>query len=192
MVSIDGIEVRLVNIKAPKIAFDMDGKAFKYVDKDGKQVKKVPKPKVADVWKYVDDEGKPVADFEGTHYKSKDGKPVGEFKATTAVAGQKFDLREMGYLVTNTHTYMVVSEHLKERLKELASEGKGLSFKYIGTSRGHQAYRAVVYYDIELDRSLMRLFSGDIRKNDLDEDTEAKEITADPDVETLDLDDLEV
>jgi hypothetical protein len=178
-----GCEAREVPIKPKEIAFDKEGKSTAYVDSKGNKVKKIQLQ--GSEYKWVYDNG---SECSSKTFKSIKGKPVKPFSKTTVINKyDTIDIKDMGQMVNNELTYMLVSSQLKDKLKELA--GQGLSFKFV--NRGFKVYRAVAYYDTALDRSLMRCFRGDLRQVDLTEGEEISEIET-SDVESLDLDSLEV
>jgi hypothetical protein len=186
MIVLDGIEVKDVPIKPAEIEFDKDGRKQVYLDKDGKRVTKTQVQAAKYVWAYEDG-----AEFDGKPYKSIKGKPVKEFQKTTLIDKfQEFDMADLKHMIKNEHTYLLVSDKLKSKMIGLSDANKGLSFKYV--IRGFKIYRAVVYYDRELDRVLMRLFRGDLRKCSLDEVEDTQIDAVADDVDSLDLDSMEV
>ena len=182
-----GTEVKEIPLKPAEIIFDKDGKKAKYVDSTGTQVKKVQKQASQYVW--VFDDG---TEYTGKAYKSVKGKPVKEFSKTAVI--DKYDEIDKGYerlMIQNDHTYLLVGDKLKSKLKSLNADGKAISFRYI--IRGFKVYKAVASYDEELDRCFMRCYRGDISKMDLSETADEKGITSTDDgVSELDLDAMEL
>ncbi len=184
MIIIMGEEVKEIPIKPTEIQFEKDGRSFKYADAEGKQVKKIQVTASEYKWVYTD-----ATEYTGKAYKVLNGKPVKEFSKTAIV--KKYETINKGnvqYFINNELTYLLVSDNLKEEVKGLDSENKVITFKYV--NRGFKIYKAVVSYDIELDKVFMRCYRGDLRKADLTETTTKKELT--DNVDSLDLDDLEV
>jgi|2_EtaG_2_1085320.scaffolds.fasta_scaffold08157_10 hypothetical protein len=182
---LNGMEVKAVPIKPKEISFDKDGKKEIYVDTKGARVKKVKI--TGSEFKWVYDDG---SVYSGKSFKAIKGKPVKPFSKTTLIdTYDTIDINEMKYLINNELTYMLVNAKLKEQLKEIGQ--KAWSFKFV--NRGFKVHRAVVYYDGQLDRSMMRLFRGDLRKTELSEQEDVEEIQGSDDgVEQMSLDDLEV
>ena len=182
---LNGLEVKAVPIKPKEISFDKDGKKEIYVDVKGSPVKKIKVQ--GSEFKWVYDDGTVCS---GKTFKAIKGKPVKPFNKTTLIdTYDTIDISDMKYLINNELTYMLVNAKLKEQLKEIGD--KAWSFKFV--NRGFKVHRAVVYYDSQLDRSMMRLFRGDLRKTELPEQEDVEEIQGSDDgVEQMSLDDLEV
>ena len=86
---------------------------------------------------------------------------------------------------------MLVNKEFKEHIKGLDNEDKVISFKYV--IRGFKIHRAVVMYDKDLDRVFLRCFRGDLRKIELPEETDKKEISVEDDeIDSMDLDAMDV
>ena len=182
---INGIEVKEVPIRPSGIDFDKDGKKEIMLDSAGKRVEKIKIQGSEFKWTYEDG-----TECSGKTYKSFKGKPLKPFSKTAVIKSyDRIDISDIKYFISNELTYMLISKDLKEMLKEMKTEA--LSFKFV--NRGFKVHRAVVYYDEQMDRSMMRLFRGDLRKVELPEDTETDEIKVSEDgVEEMSLDDLEV
>jgi len=181
-----GMELKDIPIKPQELQFDKSGKATKYTDSKGKEVKKIQVH--ASEYKWVFDDG---SEYSGKAYKNINGTPVKEFKKTTLI--DKYDLidkREIKNFINNEHTYLIVNDGFKAKMKEYDLQGQAVAFKFV--IRGFKIYKAVIAYDLELDRVLMRCFRGDLRKSNLDEATEKEISTPTDDVKEVSLDDLEV
>jgi len=179
-------EVALTPIKVKGLKLDKDSKGKKelYVDAKGDAVSKIQIVKGEYRWVYTET-AKP---YDGTAFKSYKGKPINKFEKTNNV--ETYEVEDIGVmynLVENEATYLVTSDSLKQELKELE---QAITFKYTN-GNGFKFYKAVVYYDHNLDRVLMRCFRGDLTKIDLSEKPQ-KEITAEEEVNRLSLDDMEV
>jgi len=179
-----GLPVKEIPIKPKGIQFDKDGKKEIYVDSKGARAKKVKISSSEFKWVYEDG-----SEVEGKTYKSINGKPMRPFSKTAVV--DKYDtisVTELPYFLTNELTYLLVNPTFKDKMKELT--GQAISFKFV--NRGFKVYRAVSYYDPQLDRVIMKCTQGDLRKVDLPEESEVAEIEAEDSVEQMSLDDLEV
>ena len=178
--------VDLTPIKVKGIKFDMDANASRkeqYEDAKGSPITKIQI--VKGEYKWVDNNTNEP--YSGTAYKARAGKPIAKFEKTKVVDKyDSIDIGEMYNLVENDATYLVTGESIKDELKEST---QAITFKYTN-GNGFKFYKAVVYYDIALDRVFMRCFRGDLTKLDLVEKAQ-KEIVAD-EVEKLSLDDMEV
>ena len=180
---INGIEVKDVPIKSKGIQFDKEGKKEKYVDSKGKVVQKVKIQGSEYKWCYEDG-----TECVGKSYKSLNGKPIKPFSRTTIIKNyDTINVTELPYFINNDLTYLLVSDKFKSMMKEI--KGQAYSFKFV--NRGFKIYRAVAYYDEQLDKVLMRCFQGDLRKVELKEREEVDEIESE-EVESIDLGDLEV
>jgi hypothetical protein len=181
-----GTEVKDIPIKPGEIEFDKDGKSFVYLTKEGKKLKKTQVQKAEYVW--TDEDGN---EFDGKPYKSFKGKPVSEFKKSNLI--DKYDVisrSELQYFIQNEHTYLLSGKDFKAKfLKEVGADN-GMTFKFV--IRGFKVYKAVITHEENLGgKLLMRLYRGDLRKADLNEET--KEVKAvDEDVDSLDLDAMDV
>ena len=182
-----GMEAKEVPVKPKEIEFDKDGRSFKYVDKDGKVIKKLQVQASEYVWKYEDG-----TEFSGKEYKSLNGKPVKPLDKTSIIKDTEIISRdEMKYFLENPYSYVLVGEEFKNKLKELSADNKAISFKYV-VRAGFKVYRAVAYYDIEIDKSVLKCFRGDIRKAELNDVENKTSVEVDDNVETIDLDAMEV
>jgi len=183
---INGIECKDVPIHAGELEVDKIGKETKYTDKDGKLVKKIQIQ--GSEYKWVFEDG---TEYTGKAYKNFKGKPISEFSKTTLI--EKYDIsdkKDMKYFINNELTYLMINKKLKDWVKGLDSEGKFVTFKF--TNRGLKIYKAGLVYDTDLDKVFMRLFRGDLRKANLTEKEDVKEIEVEEKVAKLDLDNLEV
>jgi len=181
-----GIQAKEIPLKPRSIQPDKDGKDTIYCDSSGRKV--ISKAKIVGSTKreyvYADDSSV----FEGKPLRMVKGKPTDGFERTTVIESyETIEIADMAHFVSNEYTYMLVSDKLKSQLQELGT--KAVSFKFVNR-KGLKVYRAVAYYDKELNRALMRLYRGNLKQMELPEDTDVKEIESD--VETLNLDDFEI
>lgn len=184
---INGIEAKDVPIHAQELEVDKIGKETKYTDKDGRIVRKMQVQGSEYKWVYTDDN----SEYTGKAYKNFKGKPISEFSKTTLI--EKYDItdkKDMKYFINNELTYLMINKKLKDWVKGLDAENKFVSFKF--TNRGLKIYKAGLIYDADLDKVFMRLFRGDLRKANLTEKEDVKEIEVKEAVAKLDLDNLEV
>lgn len=185
--TISGISVKQVPIKPKEIEFDKDGKKAKYVDKDGKQIKEKVIHSKESIWVYEDNKV-----FEGGttgRFKAIKGKAVKGFSKTDNIEKtEEVSFADiMRYSINVDASYYLVSSPLKEMMKKLSLQNKGLKFKYV--NRGFKIYdNTIVYYDEVLDRVIMKCGRSDLRQADMPETTTAKESVVDDGVATLDLD----
>ena len=180
-----GLPVKEVPVKPKGIQFDKENKKEVYMDSKGRVATKVQLTKSEYKWVYKDDNTECV----GKTYKSINGKPIKPFSKTAVIDKYDIiDIKELPYFLTNDLTYLMVNSDFKVKMKELT--GKMISFKFI--NRGFKVYRAVSYYDPQLDRVIMKCCQGDLRKIELLEQEEINEIQVEDEVEGLNLDDLEV
>lgn len=169
MLNINGIKVAEVPVKPKELEFDKVGKSFKYVDEDGKEVKKIQVQASEYKWVYTDG-----TEFEGKACKSINGEAVSEYEKETDRDGaivisdiKKIYQTEQDYFIENELTYMLVSEPFKAEIKALSKSEMVMTFPF--SIKGLKAYTAVVSYNHQLDRVFMRLWRGDLRESNLDE-----------------------
>ena len=161
VIEINGWNVKEVAIKSTELTFDKDGKKTLYTDSKGVKVTKVRKQASKYVWHYEDG-----TEYTEKAFKNINGKPVKEFAKTKVAKYEIISSSITNYFIQNELTYMLVSPELKSMLKELAIKQQCITFKYV--NRGFKVHKAVAVYDEELDRVIMRLFRGDMRKSKLD------------------------
>jgi len=163
-----------VPIKPQELKVDKDGKSMIYLDPSTKKVvKKIQLSKSEYKWVFPDG-----TEFVGKACKSFKGKPVAEYTKTTMLKnGEVVNIPEMlRSCVQNEHTYYLVGKDLKAALKGMG-EDEGLQFKPFKL-RGLKAYRAVIYYDTLLDRSIMRLCRSTLCADEMIESETVKEAVA--------------
>jgi len=185
MLEIDGLQIKEVPIKPKEVQFDKDGKKVISTDHSGKRVDKIKIQGSEFKWVYEDGSA-----YAGDQYKLIKGRPVlakGFSKTKIVKSYDTIDISDINYFVSNELTYLLVNKQFKERMAQL--KGKALSFKFI--NRGFKVHRAVVYYDEQLHKVLMRCFRGNLKEMDLPEDEEINEIEETKEV-GISLDDLEV
>ena len=181
-----GKEVKEISLKPKEIVFDKKGKKTAYADSKGKGVNKIQVQ--ASEYKWVYDDGE---NYEGKEYKCIKGKPVKPFSRTTLIDKyDTIDKSETKYFVNNELTYLLVNQSFKDDIKALNDENKCISFKYV--IRGFKIYKAVVSYDADMDKVFMRCYRGNIKQLDLNENETKSTIECDDEVETMDLNELEV
>ena len=181
-----GTEAKDIPIKPAEVNFDKEGKTTVYSDSKGKVVKKITTQSAEYKWLYEDGTA-----YAGKAYKNIKGKLVKPFSKTTLIEKHELiDQADTKYFINQELTYLLVGAKLKERIKELHAEKKAVLFKYANS--GFKVYKAIVQYDPELDKVLMRCYRGDLRKANLSEDEDLKEATESDDVDSLDMSELEV
>jgi len=182
--TIKGIVVKQVPLKAKEVQFDKNGKDTTYADKSGKVVVKQQISSASYKWMYEDG-----SEYAGKSYKMINGKPVKGFKKTSVIDKyETISKANSSYFVSNDHTYLLISKEFKKQMQKLGD--KAITFKYAHS--GFKVYNAVVSYDEVLDKVLMRCFRGDLRKLELNDDlVDQKEIEVD-EVASLDLEELDL
>lgn len=185
MISIMNTVVKNIPLKAQEIAFDKEGKKEIYSDPKGKRVNKIQLQAAQYKWVYEDGN-----EYTGKSYKNIGGKPIKSFPKTTEVKNTEIiSKEEIKYFLMNELTYLIIGVDFKEKMIKLDKENKAITFNYVNS--GFKVHKAIMVYDKELDRVFMRCYRGDIRKMELPEETEAKELISDDGVEGLDIDSLE-
>ena len=177
--------VKNIPLKAQEIAFDKEGKKEIYSDPKGKRVKKVQLQAAEYKWVYENGD-----EYAGKSYKNIGGKPIKTFSKTTEVKEtQLIKKDEIKYFLMNELTYLLIGAEFKEKVKAIDAEGKAITFNYVNS--GFKVHKAIIIYDKELDKVFMRCYRGDLRKMELPEETDAKELVSDDGVEGLDINSLE-
>ena len=156
-------DVFLKPINPKPVAFDKDGRAEKYVNLKGEQLKKMVIQKAE--YKWINAVTNLEHDKAEAPSKSFNGQPVGTQEKTKATDYEDCSKDVLLNYAKVSKTYQLVSSTLKEELK-----GKeAITFQY-NAGRNYLPDRAVVYYDAKLDIVLMRTVAGDFSKIDFNEE----------------------
>jgi len=150
-------EATIKPIEPKPIQFDKKGKVEVYLSPKGEPLKKIQLQKSE--YKWVNEKtGKDHDDKAEKPAKSVNGTPVGTQEKTTETDYEKCEFKDLVKYAKNPKTYLVVSNTLKEELKE---SKKPITFQY-SSGRNYVPYRAIVFYDEDRDILLMRCLEGDM------------------------------
>jgi len=177
--------VREIVIKPREIEFDKN-----QVDAEGNELKKIRNPLAngEKAFIFIDKDNQPVE----KHFKAINGKPKNGFKKTTCLNEQSIFQETLSTtlagMVCNDHTYYLINDELKAILQEIGENTCLVCKPYV--IRGFKAYKAIIYYNPEVDRSIMKLCRSDILDAEMPEVTEVKEVVTKDDVEGITEDEL--
>jgi hypothetical protein len=176
--------IKEVPVKPKEIEFDKDE-----VDVLGNKLKKIRNPNAngEKPFIFVDEQGNPVA----KHFKAIGGKARKGFSKTDNINEDKIVvstiIEQLQDMVTNEHTYYLVNSEFKSELKEIG--GNCLVFKPY-CIRGFKAYKAIIYYDVGLDRVIMKLCRSSLKDADMPETKDAVETEVADNIGTISEDEV--
>jgi len=154
-------EATLKPIEPKPIQFDKKGKKEVYLSLKGEPLKKIQLQKAE--FKWVNEvTGKEHDDKAEKPAKSVNGVPVGTQESTKEVDYAQCEIKDINKYAKNPKTYLVVSQTLKDELKET---DKPITFQY-SSGRNYIPYRAIVFYDKDRDIVLMKCLEGDMTEVD--------------------------
>jgi len=176
-------ETKEVVLKPKEIEVDKDGKDTIYLDAEGKRVIKHKVQGAEYKWTYEDG-----TEYTGKSYKSYKGKPISPFRKTPKISNPEklMPLDAFKRCVINEHTYYLVGSEFKEKMREIEDVLVFKPYKIAGL----KAYRALVYYDKEFDRVIMRLCRSELNSSEMPELEDIKEAKVEDNVTQMSEDEI--